>query len=196
MKILTKLAVLGLFAVLPAHANVLHWQANLAPEANRATGSGNVELTFDSIGHDLVFSAAFTGLSGTTTVAHFHCCTANPGTGTAGVAVDAPNLQIPTGVSAGSWSETRDLDDPNNFSAAFLSNNGGTTNGAIAALLAGFDAGTAYFNIHSSLFPGGEIRGFPTRVTDPVPVPVPGTLALMLLGFAAVSRRRTCCRTR
>jgi hypothetical protein len=38
--------------------------------------------------------------------------------------------------------------------------NGGTTAGAEAALLAGLEAGQAYLNIHTTMFPGGEIRGF------------------------------------
>ena len=36
--------------------------------------------------------ASFSGLSGTTTVAHIHCCTASPGTGTIGVAVTPVTL--------------------------------------------------------------------------------------------------------
>src|SRR2546430_11114286 len=31
--------------------------------------------------------------------------------------------------------------------------------GSEAALIAGFNAGTAYTNIHNAVFPGGEIRG-------------------------------------
>ncbi len=58
---------------------------------------------------------------------------------------------------------------------------------ASAALLSGLEAGRAYFNVHSTAFPGGEIRGFMQ------PVPEPATWGLMALGMAAVgavARRR------
>jgi CHRD domain len=37
---------------------------------------------------------------------------------------------------------------------------GGTPAGAEAFLLAGLAAGEAYYNVHSTVFTGGEIRGF------------------------------------
>jgi len=40
-----------------------------------------------------------------------------------------------------------------------MSGHGGTAAGAEAALVGGLAAGQAYFNIHTSPFPGGEIRG-------------------------------------
>lgn len=38
--------------------------------------------------------------------------------------------------------------------------NGGTVAGAEAALANGFASGTSYLNVHSTTFPGGEIRSF------------------------------------
>ena len=64
------------------------------------------------------------------------------------------------------------------FSASFLAANGGTADSAFAALIAGLDAGNAYFNIHTTAFPGGEIRG------QLAAVPEPGTWMLLLGGFS------------
>jgi hypothetical protein len=51
-------------------------------------------------------------------------------------------------------------------------------------LLAGAAAGEAYVNLHTSAYPGGEIRGF---LQGPaLPVPEPAALVLMLAGAAAV----------
>jgi hypothetical protein len=40
-----------------------------------------------------------------------------------------------------------------------VSSHGGTVASAEAALLDGLRAGQTYLNIHTSMFPGGEIRG-------------------------------------
>jgi PEP-CTERM motif/CHRD domain len=52
---------------------------------------------------------------------------------------------------------------------------GATAASAEAVFLAGLQTGHAYLNIHTNLFPGGEIRAFA--------VPEPGSLALMGLGL-------------
>jgi len=44
------------------------------------------------------------------------------------------------------------------------------------------EAGEAYFNIHTDVFPGGEIRGN----LQVAAVPEPSTWAMMILGFVGV----------
>lgn len=179
------LASMAIVAAGPAEAASITFKANLAPEAPGASGSGVVTVVYDDVARTLDIDTTFSGLFGTTTVAHIHCCTAIAGTGTVGVAVTPGTLPgFPVGVSAGSYATSIDLTLASNFTAGFLNNfGGGTTAGAEAALLAGMYAGTAYFNVHSTAFPGGEIRGF-------LAVPEPGSLLLLGTAFAALAARR------
>jgi hypothetical protein len=158
----------------------------LGPEVPGATGSGTARLIYDDVALTLTFDIDWTGLSGVTTVAHIHCCTVAPGTGTVGVAVTPGTLPgFPVGVSAGSYDAVVDLDEEASFTAGFRNTfGGGTADGARAALLAGMTDGTAYFNVHSTAFPGGEIRGFLQQV------PEPATLALAALGLGAAGAAR------
>jgi hypothetical protein len=169
-------------------AQAQQFTSPLAPEVPNATGSGFVSVIYDALASTLAIDVTWEGLSGITTVAHIHCCTAQPFTGTVGVAVTPGTLPgFPTDVSSGSYAVTLDLAQTSAYTAGFLTGSGGTAAGAQARLIQGFYDGVAYFNVHSSAFPGGEIRGFLQ------PVPEPGTYALMALGLAAVAgavRRR------
>ena len=94
-----------------------------------------------------------------TTAAHIHCCISPPGN--TGVATTTPTFPgFPLGVTSGSYSRTFDMTAASSYNPAFVTAHGGTTAGAAAALLAGLQAGQAYLNIHTTMFPGGEIRGF------------------------------------
>jgi hypothetical protein len=152
-------------------------------------GSGFATVSFDDVTNFLSVQATFANLLGNTTVAHIHCC-APPGAN-AGVATPTPTFPgFPTGVAAGSYSQTFDLTQASSFNAAFITNNGGTVSSARTAFVNGLLGGRAYFNIHSNQFPGGEIRGQLTTA-----VPEPSTWAMMLIGFGAAGysmrRRRT-----
>jgi CHRD domain/PEP-CTERM motif len=188
MKKLLAIAAAAVLASPAAWAQTYSFAAALSPEVTGATGSGTVLMTFDEAAQTLRIESLWFGLSGTTTVAHVHCCTALAGTGTAGVAVTPGTLPgFPVGTTFGSYDVTLDLTQNSTYGGAFLSGSGGTAAGASARLFTGLSAGTAYFNIHSSTFTGGEIRGFTQAV------PEPATWGLMALGMAAVgaaARRR------
>ena len=75
------------------------------------------------------------------------------------------------------------------YRAGWITDSGGTTAQAEAELFSAITEGRAYFNIHSSIFSGGEIRGFLQIV------PEPSSVALAICGAAVVvqavvSRRR------
>ena len=160
------------------------------PVASPGTGFAVVE--FDAAAHTLRVNETFSGLLSNTTASHIHCCVATPGTGTAGVATQLPTfIGFPLGVTSGTYDNTFNTLLPATWNPAFINANGGSAAGAEAALGAGLAAGTSYINIHSTLFPAGEIRGFLTQATSGQ-VPEPNTIALAAIAFGAllISYRR------
>jgi hypothetical protein len=191
---LTRLLV-ALFATLllgigQAQAAVILFETTLAPEVGGSSGSGEASAVFDTTAHRLEVSVTFSGLTGPTTVAHIHCCVDPPGT--VGVATYPSTFPgFPAGVTSGTYDSPVpiDLTLTSSYTPGFLATfGGGTAAGAEAALLAGLLDGRAYFNVHTTFAPGGEIRGFLEEVSVPEPV------TLMLFGIAAsaaIARRRT-----
>ena len=175
-------SIAAVLMALPANAALLTFYRELGPEAPGATGSGWARATFDTELVTMRVEASFQGLSGVTTVAHIHCCTAVPETGTIGVATYPGTFPgWPVGVTAGSYDSTFDMNVATSYTGSFITNfGGGTVPGAFAALLSGLDDGLGYFNVHSETFRGGEIRGFLRAV------PEPGALVLLGLGLLAV----------
>lgn len=156
-----------------------------------SAGTGSVIVTIDPLTYLMRVQATFSGLVGSVTAAHIHCCTANPGEGTVGVATPTPTFPgFPAGASAGSYDMVFNLMDAASYNGSFVTASGGTAAGAMTAFLAGLDAGRAYFNIHTSFASGGEIRGFLVRqVAEPGSLALAGT-ALLALAVAGRMRRR------
>lgn len=152
--------------------------------SNTSPGIGYALVNYDDLAHTLYVNVSFSGLIGPVTASHIHAATPTPFAGTAGVATTTPTFQgFPSGVMSGNYVNTLDLTQASSFRAAFITANGGTVAGAETALATAMAAGKSYFNIHTTSFPGGEIRGFLT------PVPEPGSILLAGLGLAGLAGR-------
>jgi hypothetical protein len=148
---------------------------------NASPGTGSAIVTFDDVTHLFRVQVTFSGLLGTTAASHIHAPTAVPMTGTAGVATTVPTFPgFPLGVTSGTYDDIFDLLSASSYNPAYLAANGGTPETAEVALIGALDAGRAYLNVHTSLFPSGEIRGFLAAV------PEPATWGMMLGGFGLV----------
>jgi hypothetical protein len=141
---------------------VYHFSAELSganenpPTAT--SGTGTAAATWNSATSQMTVDVVFAGLTTGTTASHIHCCAVPPTN--AGVATTVPRfVGFPTGVTSGTYLHTLDMTDAGSYNPAFVSSHGGTVPSAEAALLAGLLAGQAYLNVHTTMFPGGEIRG-------------------------------------
>lgn len=162
---------------------VLDGPSESPPNASPGTGSGMV--AYDDAAHTLHIQLTFSDLIGTTTAAHIHSPTAVPGTGTVGVATQVPSFAgFPLGVTSGVFDQTYDLTQASSWNPSYINANGGTPASAELALATSMAEGRAYFNIHTSEYPGGEIRGFLQLI------PEPATIGLLALGALAFGTRR------
>ena len=148
--------------------------AEAPPNTSPGTGTGTVTIE----GNFMRVQTSFSGLLGNTTAAHIHAPTASPGTGAASVATTLPTFPgFPAGVQAGSYDRVLDMSLASSYNPAYITANGGTPLSAFAALKAALNDGKAYLNIHSTLFPGGEIRGF-LLLCPAINVTIPDAFAL------------------
>jgi hypothetical protein len=181
------LTLAAALAALASPAQAQHWTATMSGAfevpAVRTTATGFADLVLN--GNLLTVNELWTGLlGGNPAAAHIHCCIA-PGNN---IGVAVPFTGFPAATS-GTYNHIFDLSLSSTYTAAFISNfGGGTAAGAEAALIGGFNAGTAYVNIHNATWPGGEIRGL-VVVATPEPASI-GLLATGLIGIAGLALKR------
>jgi CHRD domain len=182
--------LLAAAVAMPASANVIQYSADLSGiveiPPNVSPGLGTVLITVDFNTLAMRVEVSFSGLLGNTTASHIHCCTLTPGSTNVMVATQLPNfVGFPLGVTSGTYDHTFDMSLATSYNPAFVTLKGGIS-GAFDALVDGMATGNAYYNIHTNLFPGGEIRGLLHQV------PEPGLLTLLALGLTLLiaARRR------
>jgi hypothetical protein len=186
--------LLGCLAVPQARAASIYVATLDGPSEsppNASPGTGFATITLDTVLHSMRVEVTFSGLLGTTTASHIHAATPVPGTGVAPVATQVPTFTgFPLGVTSGTYDHTFDTSLPSTWNPAYVTANGGTALGAEAALAAALAAGKAYLNIHTSVVPGGEIRGFLSPIPEPSSLAMGMTATLLGLGLASFRRRR------
>ena len=148
-------------------------------------GTGSAIVTIDTVLNTMQVQVAFSGLTTNTVAAHIHCCIAQPAN--TGVATTVPAFPgFPLGVTSGTYNGTLDLTSAGSYNPAFVTAEGSVA-AAETALITGISAGQTYLNIHTTMNPGGEIRGI-LAVT-----PEPATMLLLTAGMGLmllVGRRR------
>jgi hypothetical protein len=178
----TRLTLLATILAAYSSAGIITYDAALAGTnenpSNASPGTGFAIVTVNDVLNTMEVNVTFSGLTTGNTASHIHCCVA-PG-GNAGVATITPTFTgFPSGVTSGSYDHVFDLTSAGTYNPAFITLQGSVAS-AESVLLAGLAADLTYLNIHTTTFPGGEIRGFL------VATPEPGTWLLSLAGLGVV----------
>jgi len=177
LTIFTLLLASPIYAVPVEFFATLTGAAEIPPTGSPGTGSAHV--TFDPAAHTLHVQAIFVGLSAPNTAAHVHCCAPQPAN--IGVATTVPTFPgFPSSTTSGTYDNTLDTSLLSTYNPAFVTASGGTAASAETALFTGMVVGQSYFNIHTTQFPGGEIRGI-------LVTPEAGTLLLLSAGLAGLA---------
>jgi hypothetical protein len=166
-------AVLFACAALPAASAPILFSATLSGAAetppNPSAATGSVDVTVDVVTGAISVSVSADGLLAPTTAGHLHV--APPGV--AGPIV-LPFAGMPLGVTSFTYTHS--------FTASDLVNPGLTGIGNAVQLLAALEAGLIYANVHSALFPAGEIRG---QLHPATAIPEPASAALFVVALGA-----------
>ena len=191
MRLITLFALVAAL-ILPApaaYATPITFVANLTGSLevppSGSPGTGFATVIIDPVANTMHVDVTFSALEAGTTASHIHCCLPSPlATGVnVMVATTVPTFPgFPLGVTSGHYIHDFDLLDAATYNPAFVTAEGGTIALAEAALVAGIEARETYLNIHTTMFPGGEIRGFLVAAT-----PEPGTLLLLGAGLAGLA---------
>lgn len=156
---------------------------------NGSPGFGVAYVTIDPEAMTMRVNVSFQDLLSPTTASHIHVIN-GPGDGNTGDTVGPVATQVPffvgfpIGVTSGFYDQAFDMTLASSFRAGWITDSGGTVDLARAALFDAMFDGRAYFNIHTSQFPGGEIRGFFAAV------PGPGAALMFAAPALAALRRR------
>ena len=127
--------------------------------SNASPGTGTAVMTFDDITNLLSWNITSSGLDGTPTLSHFH----------------GP---APAGVNAGV--QVNIVDNSGGSIVSPMIGSATITNDQEADLLSGL----WYINIHSTEYPGGEIRGQVQVVPIPAAIWLFGSGIMGLIGLA------------
>jgi hypothetical protein len=122
--------------------------ANVVP-SNGSTGTGSATVTLDPTETSINVIVTFSGLTATTTAAHIH----GPAPAGTNAVVVFTFAGFPAGVTSGTFAQT--------------------SIPITAAQVVDLKAGLYYIDIHTTNFPGGEVRGQLAFVASPT-VPTTG----------------------
>ena len=176
------LAAAPFTSAVPLVFNAVLSAANEVP-SNPSTATGFATVTFDIDNHLLTVDVTWAGLTSLPTAAHIHCC-APPGSN-ASVATQTPTFVGFPSLLSGTYFNTFDTLDAATDNASFIG--AGTVAEAEMRLFDNMRDHMTYFNLHTDINRGGEIRGNLSEVPEPATL---GLIGAGLLGLVGVARRR------
>jgi hypothetical protein len=201
------LVVAGLAVASPANATLLRYTAALTASqvvdggGSTSTATGNALVTLDDTLYTVTTDLTWAGLSGPADRAHLHFApfgvsrsVADPTEAFFHEVLEDPartvldcNLVLTDCVPpSGSSTDVLQLAIDDGYGAGLAL---GFLVDSFADLILALNRGDIYIDMHTALYPSGEIRG----QLAPTLVPEPSTLALFALGIiaAAIGRRRS-----